>query len=171
MTAPAPRILAINAGSSSIKFAIYPARVAGPPLLGGKLDQFGPARAKLSWQTIAGESGHGDLPSAGDGHMAQFLGWLDDRRELSKVSGVGHRIVHGMTRTLPALVTSELIDELRATSAYAPEHLPFEIELIEALRARHPELPQDVSESSRGFPSTALRVRFVTLRLRSGSAS
>jgi acetate kinase len=47
-----------------------------------------------------------------------------------------------MTRIAPARVTPQLIDELRGTSSYAPEHLPPEIELIEAVRARYPELPQ-----------------------------
>jgi acetate kinase len=142
MSEPAPRILAVNAGSSSIKFAVYDAPVAGVALLRGKLDQARPARAELSWQTIEGESGRHDLPAADHDHVAHVLEWLDHRRELSNASGVGHRIVHGMTRIAPARVTPQLIDELRGTSSYAPEHLPLEIELIEAVRARYPELPQ-----------------------------
>jgi acetate kinase len=47
-----------------------------------------------------------------------------------------------MTRTAPARVTAALIEELRATSSYAPEHLPREIELIEAFRERYREMPQ-----------------------------
>jgi len=39
-------------------------------------------------------------------------------------------------------VTQELLDELHRLRPYDPEHLPREIELIEAFRQRHPKLPQ-----------------------------
>ena len=44
----------------------------------------------------------------------------------------------------PERVTAELIDELRRISSYDPDHLPGEIELIEAFRSRDPDLPQVV---------------------------
>ena len=47
-----------------------------------------------------------------------------------------------MAHTEPERVTPELLDELRRATPYAPEHLPREIELIEAFRERHPHLPQ-----------------------------
>jgi acetate kinase len=47
-----------------------------------------------------------------------------------------------MQHTAPELVTRELLDELRRISPYDPDHLPNEIELIEAFRQRHPKLPQ-----------------------------
>src|ERR1039457_312946 len=55
---------------------------------------------------------------------------------------VGHRVVHGMKHTAPEVVTQELLDELHRIRPYDPEHLPREIELIEAFRQRHPQLPQ-----------------------------
>lgn len=135
-------ILAINAGSSSLKFAVYPAYATAVPLLRGKLDRVSPARAVLSWQTSNGESDHREMPISDDDFTPRLLDWLDQRLESVSVAGIGHRIVHGMTRTAPARVTGALIEELRATSSYAPEHLPGEIKLIEALRERSPELPQ-----------------------------
>jgi acetate kinase len=47
-----------------------------------------------------------------------------------------------MQHTAPELVTPELLDELHRLRPYDPEHLPREIELIEAFRQRHPQLPQ-----------------------------
>jgi acetate kinase len=47
-----------------------------------------------------------------------------------------------MTHTEPERVTPELLDELRRITPYDPEHLPLEIELMEAFRQRHPALPQ-----------------------------
>ena len=51
-------------------------------------------------------------------------------------------MVHGMQHTDPERVTQELLDELYRISPYDPDHLPREIELIEAFRKRHPKLPQ-----------------------------
>ena len=63
-----------------------------------------------------------------------------DSRE---IAAIGHRVVHGGSRYhQPELVTAELIDELRKISLYDPDHLPGEIELIEAFRDRDPDLPQ-----------------------------
>jgi acetate kinase len=47
-----------------------------------------------------------------------------------------------MQHTAPELVTPELLVELHRLRPYNPEHLPLEIELIEAFRQRHPQLPQ-----------------------------
>jgi acetate kinase len=47
-----------------------------------------------------------------------------------------------MQHTEPELVTQELLDELHRIRPYDPDHLPHEIELIEAFRQRHPKLLQ-----------------------------
>jgi acetate kinase len=47
-----------------------------------------------------------------------------------------------MTHSEPEQVTPQLLDELHRITPYDPEHLPLEIELIEAFRQRHPALPQ-----------------------------
>jgi acetate kinase len=47
-----------------------------------------------------------------------------------------------MHHTQPELITNELLDELHRITPYDPDHLPDEIELIEAFRRRHPKLPQ-----------------------------
>jgi acetate kinase len=79
-----------------------------------------------------------DYPSA-----AAFLtDWLAEQSGFETVQAVGHRLVYGMERTAPEVVTPELIEELRRISPYDPDHLPGEIELIEAFRQRHPKLPQ-----------------------------
>src|SRR5476651_1061973 len=47
-----------------------------------------------------------------------------------------------MAHSEPERVTPELLDELHRITPYDPEHLPLEIELIEAFRQRHPTMPQ-----------------------------
>ncbi len=71
-----------------------------------------------------------------------MLEWLNSRSELAGVGGIGHRVVHGREHAEPVRVTVELLQELRESIAYAPDHLPLEIELIDAVGARHPDMPQ-----------------------------
>ena len=74
---------------------------------------------------------------------AHFLmDWLNEQDRLTSVQGVGHRVVHGMKHNQTELVTAELLAELHRISPYDPEHLPGEIELIEAFLQRHPKLLQ-----------------------------
>jgi len=53
-------------------------------------------------------------------------------------------VVHGMARRTPELVTVELMAELKKIVPFDPEHLPRELELIESLQRRFPNLPQVV---------------------------
>jgi acetate kinase len=56
---------------------------------------------------------------------------------------VGHRIVNGGARLYePQIVNAALLDELRRISAYAPDHLPVEIAMIDLFKERAPNLPQ-----------------------------
>ena len=139
MTASAASILALNAGSSSIKFAIY--RV-GPPLqrvLSGHVDRSGQGAATLSWHTAYDEGR--DLPFPDDQPSA-VIDWIEARTEFAAVAAVGHRLVHGLTRKDPVPVTREVVAELHGLTPFAPDHLPRETALIEALLERHPRLPQ-----------------------------
>ena len=139
-------LLAINAGSSSIRFALYDA--GDPPrwLLGGKVDRVGLSGMNLTFQQATQQSQDRpstDLPS--DRTPVTFLlDWLETQPAFQSVKAVGHRVVHGMTHSEPERVTPELLDELHRITPYDPEHLPLEIELIEALQKRHPALPQVV---------------------------
>jgi acetate kinase len=147
-------ILAVNGGSSTVKFAIYHAprparRIAvaqegGIParVLSGTLDRPGAGGATLSWQAAdPAETGREVLPDRAAG-TAWLLDWLEARPELARVSAVGHRVVHGLERTEPVRITPEVVAELRRAAPYAPDHLPREVELIEAVAARYPDLPQ-----------------------------
>ncbi len=73
-----------------------------------------------------------------------MIGWLESQPMFESIGGVGHRVVHGMLRAAPELVSAELLQELRQIIPFDPEHLPRELELIESLRRRRPELRQVV---------------------------
>ena len=87
-----------------------------------------------------------------------LIDWLESQPVFASIGGVGHRVVHGMLRTAPELVSDALLRELRKIIPFDPEHLPRELELIEALRRRRPELRQVVCFDTafhRGMPRIA----------------
>jgi acetate kinase len=142
---PSPTcILTINGGSSSIKFALYQ---AGGPLeqrLVGKVDRIGLSGTNPTFnEPTRSQQASRSIQVSDPGSVANFLiGWLEAQNGFFNVKAVGHRVVQGMKHTEPERVTQELLDELHRISPYDPDHLPLEIELIEAFRQRHPKLPQ-----------------------------
>ncbi|HXT40773.1 MAG TPA: acetate/propionate family kinase [Candidatus Angelobacter sp.] len=137
-------ILTVNGGSSSIKFALYE---VGEPLkrgLHGKVDRIGLSGTNLTFTDLDRKPQPSLSITASDHKSAAdfLIDWLEKRTGFESVRAVGHRVVHGMKHTAPELVTQELLDELHRIRPYDPEHLPREIELIEAFRQRHPKLPQ-----------------------------
>lgn len=139
-----PSLLTINGGSSSIKFALHHAEEPLTRGLNGKVDRIGLSGTKLTFHQPDGKK-EASLDFAASDHKtaANFLiDWLEQEMDFASVKGVGHRVVHGMKHTAPEVVTQELLDELHRISPNDPDHLPREIELIEAFRQRHPKLPQ-----------------------------
>jgi acetate kinase len=138
------RILTINAGSSSIRFAFYAASAPPERLLAGKLDRLqGPQAVLTVGEGTKGSEERVQLPRPeGRPPVDSLLEWLAAHPLLARVEAVGHRVVHGMQRTNPEKVTPLLLRDLKRIVPYDPEHLPREIELIEAVTRRFPALPQ-----------------------------
>ncbi|HEY0799504.1 MAG TPA: acetate/propionate family kinase [Steroidobacteraceae bacterium] len=116
-----PHILTINAGSSSIRFALFAAGAPPVRLLDGKLERLGSEAAKTADRLVE---------------------QLRTQSSIAAPDAIGHRVVHGMLHTQPERVTPGLLDELRRITPYDPDHLPREIELIEAMQLRYPNTPQ-----------------------------
>jgi acetate kinase len=139
---PVPNLLTINGGSSSIRFAIFAPEQPPKPLLQGKIDRIGTAEANLSVDHGAERAPTRIKAEIGGTAVDFLLDWLESQPLFSSIGGVGHRVVHGMHHTDPETVTPQLLDELKRIIPFDPEHLPSEIELIEALLHRYPRLPQ-----------------------------
>ena len=138
-------VLAINAGSSSIRFALYDETQPLLRRLRGKIERIGLSDATLTVDDSTGARAQSRAIDAGDhsGAASALIGWLDEARLLAAVKAVGHRIVHGGSRySAPARVDDDLVQALRGLSAYSPEHLPGEIDLIERFSLRLPDVPQ-----------------------------
>ena len=137
-------VLTINGGSSSIKFALYEIEGSLKQLFYGKMENIGTKNTKLSFKNSnTHEENSFDTKAADHTNAGDLLiDWLEKKDGFASVKAIGHRIVHGMKHTEPEIITSELLDELKEISAYDPEHLPGEIDLIEIFQKRYPLLPQ-----------------------------
>lgn len=136
-------ILTINAGSSSIKFALYGITQPLQRGLAGKLDRIGlPGTALVFRDPARGRQVEHRVDLSNRGAADFLIGWLEDEIDFAQITAIGHRVVHGMNFTDHQRVTPEMIDKLRSISTYFPDHLPREVELIEAFCRRHPRLPQ-----------------------------
>ena len=137
-------VLTINGGSSSIKFALYEIERSLKQLFYGKMENIGTKNTKLSFTNAdTYEENSFNINAADHTNAGNLLiEWLEKQDGFVSVKAIGHRIVHGMKHTAPQQVTSKLLDELKEISAYDPEHLPGEINLIEIFQKRYPLLPQ-----------------------------
>jgi acetate kinase len=137
-------VLAINGGSSSIKFALYKEGKTLTRGFSGKIDRIGLSDTSLTLDESAGKKQSHQRIEALDHKSAAnaLIDWLAKQEGFTSVQAVGHRVVHGMKHLQPEIVTQKLLDELRWIRPYDPDHLPREIELIEAFRLRFPRLSQ-----------------------------
>lgn len=139
-------ILTLNAGSSSLKFALFSSEATPVRVLAGSVDRIGSPEAMFTLRDTASEQIQQEKISVSDHESC-----LDDLlKRLLKIDGVGgsfdavgHRVVHGLNHyEQPEIVTEKMMHALRQIIPFAPEHLPAEIALIEVLRRRFPSLPQ-----------------------------
>ena len=142
---PAPRILTINGGSSSIKFALFEAGDSLHRSLEGSIERIGLPEATLR---VKGSKPADNLsrPVAAPDHTAAvgaLMDWIEERLGRATLTAVGHRVVHGGPKySDPQLITREMVEELHQLTPFDPEHLPEEILLTKAFHRRFPDLPQ-----------------------------
>jgi acetate kinase len=145
MKSAGSRVLTINGGSSSIKFALFEVGAALRQILGGELERIGLPEATLRVKGSNPADNFSRPVTAAD-HTAAvgaLMEWIEEHSGRDALAAVGHRVVHGGPKySKPQQVTAEMVEELHRFSPFDPEHLPLEIELIEAFRQRHPGLPQ-----------------------------
>ncbi len=142
------RILTLNAGSSSVKFATFAARGAGDPTLElrGQLSGIGQGQPKLSVADSAGarlDWGDAAALATYDDALRLLIERLDIVRHRGDWIGAGHRVVHGGARfSAPVRIDDATLAALTDLVPLAPLHQPHNVAPIEALRRLLPDLPQ-----------------------------
>jgi acetate kinase len=140
-----PCILTVNGGSSSIKFALFEATDSLRRILEGGLDRIGLPNAVFHVKATNLDENVSRPVSAPD-HTAAvgvLMDWIEKRSDRATLIAAGHRVLQGGPQYYkPQRITAEVIAELHRLSSFDPEHIPEEIELIEATGRRFPGLPQ-----------------------------
>ena len=141
------RILTLNAGSSSIKFALYGAAPDPNRLLHGIVAGLGTAPT-FSARGASGEA----LPSEGfeardvlthADALRRLFEWLAARGDGSEIAGAGHRVVHGGSGFAePVRIDAAVCAELEKLIPMAPLHQPHNLAAVRALLGSRPGLPQ-----------------------------
>jgi acetate kinase len=141
------RLLTVNGGSSTLKFALYDldSAVAGSPrrILGGMIDRIGLPDTRMSVkQAGRAEADAWNVSAPGlDQAADRLIDWLVQSVGTDVIAGAGFRVVHGGPRYhRPELVSAQLIAELRRIVPLDVDHLPGQIALIERFHERLPAL-------------------------------
>ena len=140
-----PRILTINGGSSSIKFALFEAGDSLRRILEGGIERIGLPEATFRVKGLQKTDNFSRPVMATDHTVAVgiLMDWIEERSVRDALTAVGHRVVHGGPKySEPQRITPKMVEELHRLSPFDPEHLPEEILLTGAFHRRFPHLPQ-----------------------------
>ncbi len=143
-------ILAVNAGSSSLKFSLHPllAGEVQASVLTGNIQGLEPdGTPEIGW-TFAGER-HAEVlaldptKSAFVQALARLRTLLASLQGAPAIIAVAHRVVHGGQEFRQSvLVTDEVLERLSRLNSLAPLHQPHNLEGVRSFRQAFPDLPQ-----------------------------
>ena len=129
MNASAGLVLTLNAGSSSLKYAVFDAADPSRRISTGKVERIGEGAP-------GGGGGHADA-------LRDVFERLGPVGGLAGVRAVGHRVVHGGEALVRSTrVTPAVMDALRRVRPLDPDHMPAEIAIIETVERLAPTTPQ-----------------------------
>ncbi len=146
---PPNAVLALNAGSSSLKFALFGGDTVTPLslLAKGEIEEIGTAPHFTAQDgngvALDETSWTGAAPAHGSDLLDRMLHWTDGHLGNTKLIAVGHRVVHGgRAFTAPVLVTDAVLTALDALTPLAPLHQPHSLKPIREIRRLRPDLRQ-----------------------------
>jgi len=142
-------VITLNAGSSSIKFALYANGGEWPKMLAtgqiealGLIPEFEVRRAGDKNKTKRTLDG-ADAPKNHSDGVKIILGWLESAFPGLRVGAVGHRVVHGGKKySHPTVVDEAVLRDLETFTPLAPLHEPPNVAGIVAAKKAFPGVPQ-----------------------------
>ena len=144
---PQDSILTLNAGSSSVKFALFDAAQDLLETVRGEIeslssvphfhavDEKGAVLIERRWKPE---------DNASYSHvLEELIAFVEDHLGEAGLLAVGHRIVHGGAEfSRPVRLTPETVAAIDALTPLDPLHLPLNLAPIRAIAAARPNLPQ-----------------------------
>ena len=143
-------VLVINAGSSSLKFALFPTEpeLAPGPALSGQIEGIG-ATPELSAKNALGQRFHEPVTTSGgqdEQHrdaLTHLFGWLAAHNPALDIVAAGHRVVHGgELHSAPVRLNESVLRDLDGFVPLAPLHQPHNLRAVRAVAALLPNIPQ-----------------------------
>ena len=146
---PDQKILALNGGSSSLKFGLYELRDGAlQAMLQGEAEGVGAtakAAGKLTIKDAQGAALHSAEETFADLRSAAERVFDEVAPHLHSLTAIAHRIVHGGPEVLEhQRLTPEVRAKLEAAKEFAPLHVPPALAVIDAATARFPDITQIV---------------------------
>lgn len=152
-------ILSINAGSSSIKFALFKCEPQLVLVFDGAIDDIGGPRSSFTVRESAVNmlERRFAIPESITA-VNVLVEWLTARLQPADLAAVAHRVVYGG----PGYSATQAVDAAMLTTLYdavtsEPAHLPQEVRLIETLRRHYPDAAHIACFDS-GFHATMPKV-------------
>lgn len=142
----ADAILTINAGSSSIKFALFQLRDGLTRVADGQAENIGAAphlRIKAGGAVVLEKNWPDHAALDHEDLLGEVLNWVDAHLGDDELVAAGHRIVHGgKTFTAPLLLDATHLADIARLSQLAPLHEPHNCAAVQALFNLRPALKQ-----------------------------
>ena len=140
-------ILTINAGSSSLKFALFDNDAGLTETVRGEIENLGAAphfqARATAGRVLAEKRWPADAKQSFADALDTLLTFAEAHLDRGGLTAVGHRIVHGGADHIePALVTPALLRDLEALTPLDPLHMPHNLAPIRAIVAARPALAQ-----------------------------
>jgi acetate kinase len=140
------KVLVINSGSSSIKYQLFEMPEESV-IAAGAIERIGEAEALHRHRNAGRDESRGAVGvtdhRAGLQHIGMVLRESGALKDLSELSAIGHRVVHGGEAfRLPTLIDDAVIERIRAMIPLAPLHNPANLVGIEVALAQAPGVPQ-----------------------------
>lgn len=137
-------ILVVNCGSSSLKFALMPETGSTEPVLSGLAECLGQSDSCITYKPEYGDKQKDSL-NGGDHAVAldALLKYVEKQGWLSRISAVGHRLVHGAEKfNSSVLITDAVLAAVDECVPLAPLHNPANLLGVRVAQKLLPSLPQ-----------------------------
>ena len=140
-------VLALNAGSSTVKFALFAIGSAPPVLrLRGLVENLGHVPRFTAWSAdgtpLEELSWPGGSDTPPEAYAEPILGWVEARLHGEPLSAIAHRIAHGGPDfKAPVILTPAVLERLERLCSLAPLHQPHNLAMARTAMRLRPHVP------------------------------